>query len=141
MHGAWCASYERKTPYYYKCTHSARFRARSCSRVDGTRPMYYMTTRHMRRSKEAGRRRWRLPIHGRGMRMPRLHGRQEEAWCRSACGRTDSLLCGGAPVRCRGDVHGDATIPVYVYIGAPEGASRMRKEGGVRETWREVMYM
>ena len=38
MHGAWCASYERKTPYYYKCTYSARSRARSCSRVDGTRP-------------------------------------------------------------------------------------------------------
>ena len=27
MHGAWCASYGRKAPYYYKCTYSARFRA------------------------------------------------------------------------------------------------------------------
>ena len=78
MHGAWCASYERKTPYYYKCTYSARFRARSSSRVDGTRPMYYTTTRHMRRSKEAGLRRWLWHVHGRGMRMPRLHGHQEE---------------------------------------------------------------
>ena len=78
MHGAWCASYERKTPYYYKCTYSARFRARSCSRVDGTRPVYYTTTRHMRRSQEAGRRRWLWHVHGRGMRMPRLHGHQEE---------------------------------------------------------------
>ena len=52
--------------------------ARSCSRVDGTRPMYYTTTHHMRRSKEAGRRRWLWHVHGRGMRMPRLHGHQEE---------------------------------------------------------------
>ena len=27
MHGAWCASYGRKTPYYYNSTYGARFRA------------------------------------------------------------------------------------------------------------------
>ena len=43
-----------------------------------------------------------------------MAARRKEAWCKSACGRTDLLLCGGAPVRCRGDVHGDATIPVYI---------------------------
>ena len=105
-------------------------------------PCIIQATRSMRRSKEAGRRRWLWHVHGRGMRMPRLHGRQEEGKPGAKAPAAALTLCCVVVRRCvaRGDVHGDATTS-NIYIGAPEGASRMRKEGGVRETWRDVMDM
>ena len=111
MHGARCAVHTRKTCYYYKCTYSASFRARSCSRVDGTRPMYYTTTRHMRRSQEAGRRRWLWHVHGRGMRMPRLHDCRQEGKPGAIAPTAALSVCCVVVRRCvaRGDVHGDAT--------------------------------
>ena len=105
--------------------------------------MYYTTTCSMRRPKEAGRRRWRLHMHGPShAHMLRLHGPPEGRGRPGAKAPTAALTCCCVVVRrcvARGDVHGDATIPVYIRCA---GNSQPYEKGRRSErAWRDVMHM